>query len=107
MTRLLCCIIHFLCLPQLLSASDWTMFRGPDHNGISTETGWKKTWGESGPGKIWEAEVGIGFSSVSIADGRVFTLGNQGKKDTLFAFDASTGKKLWKYSYDSKLGAKF
>jgi len=107
MTRLLCCIIHFLCLPQLLSASDWTMFRGPDHNGISTETDWKKTWKESGPGKIWEADVGIGFSSVSTAEGRVFTLGNQGKKDTLFAFDAITGKQLWKHSYDSKLGAKF
>jgi outer membrane protein assembly factor BamB len=83
------------------------MFRGPHHDGISTETAWKKTWPESGPKKLWEAEVGIGFSSVSTSNGRVFTLGNQDNKDTIFAFDAITGKTIWNFSYDSKIGAKF
>ena len=83
------------------------MFRGPHHDGISTEKEWKKTWSESGPKQLWEAEVGIGFSSVSTSNGRVFTLGNQDNKDTLFAFDAVSGTRLWTHSYESKIGAKF
>ncbi|MBT5925332.1 MAG: PQQ-binding-like beta-propeller repeat protein [Verrucomicrobia bacterium] len=83
------------------------MFRGPNHDGISTETEWKKTWPESGPKQLWETQVGIGFSSVSVADGRVFTLGNSDNKDTIVAFDAVSGKKVWSHTYDSKIGAKF
>lgn len=88
-------------------AADWPMFRGANHDGISTETDWKIAWPESGPAKLWEAAVGTGFSSVSVVDGRVFTLGNEDKQDTVFAFDATTGKKLWTHTYDSKIGSKF
>ena len=83
------------------------MFRGPNHDGISTETEWIKKWPESGPKKLWEAEVGIGFSSVSVSDGRAYTMGNQGNKDTVFAFDHLSGKKLWSHTYTSDIGAKF
>ena len=96
-----------ICAFQPANASDWTMFRGPGHNGISNETDWKIAWPESGPAKLWEASVGTGFSSVSVADGRVFTLGNEEKKDTVYAFDAVTGKTIWTHVYSSDIGSKF
>jgi len=86
---------------------DWPMFRGPHHDGISTETEWRIQFPDSGPPKLWEASVGKGFSSVSVAKGRVFTLGNADRMDTLYAFDALSGKVIWKHSYKSALGAKF
>ncbi|MDG1892649.1 MAG: PQQ-binding-like beta-propeller repeat protein [Verrucomicrobiota bacterium] len=95
------------CISTSTEASDWPMFRGPEHNGISKETSWRKTWPKTGPPKLWEASVGTGFSSMSVADGKLFTLGNQDKKDTVYALDAVSGKTLWTHVYESKIGAKF
>src|SRR5204862_2152643 len=78
---------------------DWPRWRGPDLNGISKETGWSTNWPAEGPRQLWKASVGTGFSSVAIADGRLFTLGNRDATDTVYAFDAQTGKEVWKYSY--------
>ncbi len=90
-----------LCLIPICSATadDWPLWRGPDVNGISRETGWTTSWPSDGPKQLWKASVGTGFSSVAIAHGRLFTLGNKGEADTVYCFDATTGKQLWKYSY--------
>lgn len=42
--------------------ADWPCFRGKNHDGISTETGFKKEWKEPIP-KVWDREVGSAFSS--------------------------------------------
>jgi outer membrane protein assembly factor BamB len=55
---------------------------------------------------LWKADVGTGFSSFAVADGRVFTLGNTQDQDCVFALDASTGKTLWKFSYPEPLNPK-
>ncbi|HSI12586.1 MAG TPA: PQQ-binding-like beta-propeller repeat protein [Chthoniobacter sp.] len=81
----------------------WPQWRGPQRDGISGETGWRKDWPAEGPKKIWTANVGIGMSSPVIADGRLITHGNDGKgTDTIVALDASTGAELWRYSLPCK-----
>lgn len=52
---------------------------------------------------MWKASVGIGFSSISVAQGRAFTLGYGNSNDTVFCFDAASGRQLWKHSYPSSL----
>ena len=94
------------------SAGDWTRWRGPDLNGISAETGWLAKWPDDGPKRLWKAKVGTGFSSVSVANGKVYTLGNSGRgkgaeKDTVFCFDAATGKTIWSHAYEAKLDPKY
>lgn len=89
------------------SALDWPRWRGPDGNGISKETGWTAAWPKEGPKQLWKASAGIGFSSVTVADGRVFTLGNASETDTVFCFDESAGKELWKHSYACQLDPKY
>jgi outer membrane protein assembly factor BamB len=45
---------------------------------------------------VWKATgVGEGFSSVSIAGGRVFTMGDKGDSSFVFAVSQETGKPLW------------
>jgi len=89
-----------------LSADDWPHWRGPQRNGISTETHWSDQW--SGPPKIaWKTKVGLGFSSFVVAEGMAFTVGHAAGKDTVFCFDATSGKELWKHSYAAELGDKF
>ena len=87
-------------------AEDWPNWRGPDHNGISKETGWSAKWPAEGPKKLWQAAVGIGFASFSVSQGRVYTTGYASDTDTVFCFDANSGKELWKYSYAAKLDPK-
>jgi len=88
-------------------SSDWPNFRGPDHNGISTETGWVRDWSASAPKIIWKAKVGLGFSAITVADGKAYTTGNTRDVDTVFCFDANTGKSIWKHSYPAPLDAKY
>jgi len=105
-----------MCLPlaaALLTpaqALDWPNYRGPNFDGVSRETGWTTAWPADGPKVLWRAKVGIGFSSFSVADGRVYTMGNSGKRsnqDSVFCFDAATGEELWRHTYDEKLADKY
>jgi len=79
-------------------AADWPNFRGPNHNGISSETGWLLKWPAEGPKQLWKASVGLGYASITVADGRAYAMGNTGDTATLFCFDANTGGALWKFS---------
>ncbi len=86
-----------------LRAADWPNWRGPDHNGISKETGWSDQWPDAGPKINWRAKVGTGFSSVVISDRRVFTMGNENGTETVYCLSVETGKPVWTHSYDCPL----
>jgi len=90
-------------VPAVAWADDWPCWRGPQRTGVSAETGWLDQWPKDGPPVAWKASVGTGFSSVAVANGRLYTLGNQANKDTVYCFDAVTGKKLWSHTYDAPL----
>ena len=89
------------------SAEDWPRWRGPDLNGLSKERGWTTAWPKDGPKQLWKASVGIGFSSVAVAGGRVFTMGNSDNLDTVYALDAATGAVVWRHSYKCVLDPRF
>src|SRR5262245_4135964 len=86
-----------------MHAADWPRWRGPDANGISSETGWKAQWPDEGPKQLWKAKVGTGFSSMAVSKGRVYAMGNAADTDTVRCLDANTGKELWHHSYPCKL----
>ena len=83
----------------MAKALDWYQWRGPNRDGISTEKGWSYNWGKEGPKILWKTSVGVGYSSVSVSDGKVYAMGNSNAKDTVYCFDTETGKVIWKYSY--------
>ncbi len=77
------------------AAGDWPQWRGPRRDNISTETGLLKDWPKEGPPLAWKAEgLGSGYSSVSVADGKIFTMGDHGDVADVEALDL-TGKHLW------------
>ncbi|HUS72188.1 MAG TPA: PQQ-binding-like beta-propeller repeat protein [Sedimentisphaerales bacterium] len=86
-----------------VEAADWSNWRGPNHNGISNETGWVATWPEAGPKVLWEKSLGTGFASMAVSKGRVYAMGNIKDNDILYCLDADTGKEIWKKSYPCPL----
>jgi outer membrane protein assembly factor BamB len=76
--------------------SDWTQWRGPARDGLSTETGLLKQWPAAGPKLGWKATgLGSGYSGVSVAAGRLYTMGDGPDASYLHALDEATGKILW------------
>lgn len=98
-----CAGVLFVYLCSVAGAADWPNWRGPNHDGISSETGWLTTWPEVGPTVLWKAEVGTGFASISVSNGRAFTMGNIKNTDVLYCLNAETGAEIWKQSYPSRL----
>jgi outer membrane protein assembly factor BamB len=96
-----------IAVPSAGRAEDWPHWRGPRRDGTSTERGWTDQWPKDGPKIAWKASVGLGFSAVSVADGRLVTMGHVNGRDLISCWDAVTGKPLWQHSYDSELGDKF
>jgi len=88
-------------------ADDWPQWRGPARNGISQEKNWLDHFPDQGPPIAWKATVGLGFSSIVVANGKACTAGHANGLDTVFCFDALTGKEIWKQSYPSELGDKY
>jgi outer membrane protein assembly factor BamB len=86
-------------LPCNATAADWSHWRGPNRNGMTTESsGWEDgVWPLDKP--AWKINVGRGSTSPLIAAGRLYTVGSSGKQDTVQCLDAVTGRLLWKQSY--------
>lgn len=78
----------------------WPAWRGPLRDGISPEKGLQHSWPEDGPKLQWQVdELGRGFSSVSIADGRIVTMGELARPERgtyLIALSQENGSLLWK-----------
>ena len=87
------------------TAEDWPRWRGPRLDGISRETGLLKEWPKDGPRQLWQVGLAGGFSSVAVADGRVFTQTKEGNQEIVVCLDAATGKELWRYRYDADYDA--
>jgi glucose dehydrogenase len=87
----------FVAACALLAAADWPQWRGPERNGVSRETGLLQSWPAAGPKLLWKTQgLGEGYSSFAVAAGKLFTLGQKDGQPFAMAFDAASGKPLWR-----------
>ena len=86
-----------------LTASDWSKWLGPNGNGTSYESKWKSSVNDP----IWKSKVGVGFSAVSVSNGKLYTIGHDGKKtggqETVYCLNAENGKSIWTHTYNAPL----
>ena len=77
-------------------AADWPQWRGPKRDGLSTEQGLLSHVPSNGPAVAWMARgLGRGYSSVSVAKGQIFTMGDGEQKSFVHALNAKDGKLQW------------
>lgn len=80
-----------------LLANDWPQWRGPNRDGISQEKGLLKEWPKDGPALAWKIkDAGSGYSTPSVAGGKIFLLGNDGmENESIRAYSENDGKQIW------------
>lgn len=79
------------------AGGEWPQWRGQGRDARSAETNLLQEWPEGGPPLLWRsAGFGKGYSSLAVAAGRIFTLGDIGEDQFLFAASDENGRILWK-----------
>jgi outer membrane protein assembly factor BamB len=97
-----------------VAADDWPHWMGPASDNVWRETGILEKFPAGGPKIVWRSPIAGGFAGPAVANGRVFATdfttakvledGNFARKasdgqESVMAFDAATGKPLWKQTY--------
>jgi outer membrane protein assembly factor BamB len=78
------------------ASPEWPQWRGPNRDSVAQESGLLKAWPEAGPPLAWKASgLGGGFSSLSIAGGRIYTLGDLQGSQQVVAMSLADGKIAW------------
>lgn len=83
---------------DLLNASpgSWPQWRGPNRTDLSMEKGLLSEWPKDGPTALWKIEhVGVGYSTLAIADGRIITQGDLDGVEHIIALSEKDGSLLW------------
>jgi outer membrane protein assembly factor BamB len=81
---------------------EWPQWRGPRRSGVSAETSWRADWPAKGPRAIWKKKAGAGYSSLAVANGRVYTMLREDDDEAVICWNAQTGKQIWKHTYAGK-----
>ncbi|MHC4073511.1 MAG: hypothetical protein ACYTGS_15980, partial [Planctomycetota bacterium] len=87
-------------------AGDWSHYLGPN---FDLKLGAEQFTAKSAS-KVWDASIKTGMCSVTIADGLLYTMGNDGTKenkdkarDFVYCLDAGTGEEKWTFDYPCAL----
>ena len=85
-----------LIFAQTGNSQNISQWRGTNRDGIYPDQNLLKTWPEGGPKLLWlTEEIGNGYSSPVIANGKLYINGEIDSISHVFAFDLD-GKLLWK-----------
>lgn len=91
-----------LTLTLSLKAADWPQLLGPNRDGHSGETKLNWDWPKDGPPIAWKLDVGTGWASPVVADGKVLLFHRIDDNEILVALDPATGKEKWTAKYATK-----
>lgn len=85
----------------IAAGSDWPQWRGPNRDGVSTETGLLKEWPKGGPKQVWKIKIdGVGYSSPVIVGDKIFVSAasddENGNNEFVLCLNVKDGSQLWK-----------
>jgi outer membrane protein assembly factor BamB len=83
---------------QAVAAQDWAQWRGPNRDGVVKDFVTPTQWPEKLK-LIWKTEVGSGYSSPVVSNGRAWIHTRKGEEEAVSCVDLKTGKILWIKTY--------
>ena len=115
MPRILFRLLGVLLTPLVVCAADptkpgsydWPQWQGQDRSAVSKEKDLLEKWPDKGPTLLWSvATLGGGYSTPSIAAGRIFGMGARDEDEGVWALSEADGKELWWTRIAAKLTKK-
>jgi outer membrane protein assembly factor BamB len=92
-------VLGMICFMASAQETVTTKWRGPTGDGIYHETGLLDKWPKSGPTMIWHFdELGLGYSSPSFANGRIYITGMVDHTGYVFVLSES-GELIDRFEY--------
>ena len=85
------------------AALDWPQFRGVNRDGVSAETDLPRSWPAEGPRVVWKRAIGEGYSGISVAGDRLYTMDSDGTAEYVLALETGSGKEVWRVPAGPKL----
>ncbi len=96
----------FFCLLSLdvfALENDWANWLGPNHNGyVEGKLNLSSNHKLNDINVLWKTTVGTGWSSPIVSGQKVFLHDRTGNKENLTAYSLTTGKVIWRVSFDSQ-----
>jgi outer membrane protein assembly factor BamB len=86
---------------------DWATFLGPDHTGVSRETGLLQAWPAGGPPVLWRLDLGETYSTPAVVKGALVVFHRVGDEEVVERLDPETGVKKWRFAYPTAYSDKF
>jgi outer membrane protein assembly factor BamB len=100
MQLLLTAIVLILTTGSAL-AQDWTQWRGPSRDGMIPAAVVPTQWPASVT-RGWAVDIGEGYSSPVVANGRAFIHSRRDPEEIVTAVDLATGRVAWQQKYQSE-----
>ena len=94
-----------LAAPATAEPIDWAQYRGALGNGRYTATSILTSWPDRGLPEQWRTKVGGGYAGVSVAAGKVFTIEQRQKQETVAAYDLASGRELWHSGWPARFSS--
>jgi outer membrane protein assembly factor BamB len=86
-----------------LQPGDWPCFRGPARDGKVPGVKIATDWKENPPREVWRHDIGPGWASFAVVDGRLYTQEQVLEEERVVCYDANTGKELWVHKDTTRL----
>lgn len=77
------------------ACGQWPQWGGPNRNFEVDTSALAAEWPKEGPKRLWHRPLGDGYSTVTVADGKLYTMYRKDGKEYTISLDAKTGKTLW------------
>ncbi len=81
--------------------SSWTRWGGPNGDFKVVGPPLVESWPESGPRRLWEVELGDGYSAVLCRGDRLYTVYREEETEIVVALDRKDGSLVWDFAYEA------
>lgn len=83
------------------AAAQWLQWGGPNRDFKIDGKGISTAWSESGPKKLWDRELGKGYSGILVDGDTLYTMYRSGDQERIIALSALNGRTLWETGFKS------